>query len=210
MEGNMFIDNQHTQDYFKIIDLRKGKPREGYMERHHIIPRSLGGKDTKENMVWLSASDHFECHKLLTTITEGINKTKMWSALWRMMNKQSQTQQRDYLFTNEEYKEARKQHSIAHSQRMSGTNNPFFGQTHSDKTRSLMSSLKKGKTYEEIMGTEKAAEMRMKRSIEQSGKLKGPQKKVTCPHCGTIGGQGIMKRWHGKNCKSYSTDIDIA
>ena len=82
-----------------------------------------------------------------------------------------------------------------------GTNNPFFNKTHTDQTRSIMSIRKKGKTYEEIMGPEKAAEMRLRRSLEQQGIVKGPQEKVECPHCGKVGGLGIMKRWHYDKCK---------
>ena len=26
--------------------------------------------------------------------------------------------------------------------------------------------------------------------------------KITCPHCGKVGGIAIMKRWHFDNCKS--------
>ena len=28
-----------------------------------------------------------------------------------------------------------------------------------------------------------------------------PKNKVSCPHCGAVGGEGIMKRWHFDNCK---------
>ena len=31
---------------------------------------------------------------------------------------------------------------------------------------------------------------------------KYPQEKVTCQYCGTIGGKGLMKRYHGENCKN--------
>lgn len=36
-----------------------------YMERHHIILRSKGGRLTKENMVYLLAQEHFYAHKIL-------------------------------------------------------------------------------------------------------------------------------------------------
>ena len=36
-----------------------------YYEKHHIIPRCMGGKDNKENLVLLTAREHFICHKLL-------------------------------------------------------------------------------------------------------------------------------------------------
>lgn len=39
-----------------------------YYENHHIIPRCIGGLDTIENLVLLTAKEHFLCHKLLTYI----------------------------------------------------------------------------------------------------------------------------------------------
>ena len=37
-----------------------------YTEKHHIIPRSLGGSNDIDNLVRLTAKQHFICHKLLT------------------------------------------------------------------------------------------------------------------------------------------------
>jgi hypothetical protein len=36
-----------------------------YTEKHHITPKSLGGKDRKANLVSLTAREHFICHLLL-------------------------------------------------------------------------------------------------------------------------------------------------
>jgi hypothetical protein len=30
---------------------------------------------------------------------------------------------------------------------------------------------------------------------------RGPQKKITCPHCDKMGGKSLMKRYHFDNCK---------
>jgi len=43
-----------------------------------------------------------------------------------------------------------------------GAQNPFFGKTHSKATREYLSSLKTGKTWEELFGEEKAKELRKK------------------------------------------------
>ena len=51
---------------------------EGYTERHHIVPRSLGGGDEPENLVRLTARDHYFAHCCLAKIYGG----KMWSALF--------------------------------------------------------------------------------------------------------------------------------
>ena len=41
------------------------KENGGYFENHHIIPRSFGGSDDKDNLVLLTAKEHFICHFLL-------------------------------------------------------------------------------------------------------------------------------------------------
>jgi len=52
--------------YSKIIDNRKSNPpAEGYSEVHHILPRSLGGTNDSDNLVRLTAREHFIVHYLL-------------------------------------------------------------------------------------------------------------------------------------------------
>lgn len=209
----MFIANDAYKQYYDIINHanticpRNMKKKDamlvrGYIEDHHIIPKSLGGEDRIANKVWLTAAEHFICHRLLTQMTEGNANGKMWAALWRMMNKQSKNQVRNYTIAPEEYAEAREKNAKNHSVRVRGKLNPFYNKTHSDNTRAVMSAKKKGKTYEEIFGIEKAAEMRARRSIESLGRVRGKQQLAVCPHCGTVGGYSVMGRWHGDNCKS--------
>ena len=56
-------------DYQKIYDnlIRKrleNPPTEKF-ERHHIVPRSLGGSDDKDNIVKLTLREHYIAHLLL-------------------------------------------------------------------------------------------------------------------------------------------------
>lgn len=55
--------------YDKIINKAKSESRkkspETYYELHHIIPKSKGGSNKKENLVLLTAREHFVCHQLL-------------------------------------------------------------------------------------------------------------------------------------------------
>lgn len=57
--------------YDKII-LKASKllriKNEIYYEKHHIIPKCLGGTDEEKNLVLLTPKEHFICHKLLTFI----------------------------------------------------------------------------------------------------------------------------------------------
>lgn len=56
-----------------------------YTETHHIQPLSLGGSDSKENLVELSAREHFIAHKLLFRIYRGTNnESHMAYAFWQM------------------------------------------------------------------------------------------------------------------------------
>ena len=56
--------------YFQIIRNRRNNPlpEEEYGEVHHIIPRSFSGLDTPENLIRLSAREHFIVHFLLYKI----------------------------------------------------------------------------------------------------------------------------------------------
>ena len=54
--------------YDQIIDRARERELNGYRERHHILPRCMGGDDSPENLVELTAREHFLCHWLLTKI----------------------------------------------------------------------------------------------------------------------------------------------
>lgn len=174
----MFLTNAYSEEYYKIINDRKIQHKDSvYCEKHHIIPKSLGGPNNRDNLVYLSAKDHFRCHQLLVQFTEGEAKSKMWSGLWRMMNKQSRNQERDYDILPEDYEAARKAHAKHQSDRMTGESNPFFGKRHSAETKEQMSKSKKGKSYEEIYGVEHASDMKEKRRIETTGKKRSAETK---------------------------------
>lgn len=80
----MFLDNKYTRWYLNIVTKRKTFLYDGYTEKHHIIPKSLGGSNEPENLVRLSAKEHFICHLLLTKMTEGKAKEKMVNAAFTM------------------------------------------------------------------------------------------------------------------------------
>lgn len=72
--------------YDEIITNRLENPIQGYVERHHILPRSLGGTDDSDNIVCLSAREHFICHWLLVKIyPTGTEHMKMAFALNMML-----------------------------------------------------------------------------------------------------------------------------
>jgi hypothetical protein len=83
----MFKTNKYSKFYYSIIknaiQLNRVKPGN---ERHHILPRSLGGSNDKSNLVNLTPREHYICHLLLTKFTNGNAYQKMSYALHRMTN----------------------------------------------------------------------------------------------------------------------------
>ena len=78
--------------YNQIVERAKNRVLDCYTESHHIIPRCMGGGDEKENLVNLTAREHFICHRLLVQIHPSNNKLKF--ALWAMCNMKSKRQSR--------------------------------------------------------------------------------------------------------------------
>ena len=78
----VFINNKYTKLYYKIINQAKSRTIVGYTENHHIIPKSLGGNNNRDNLVALTAREHFLCHLLLTKMTQGKSRHKMICAVF--------------------------------------------------------------------------------------------------------------------------------
>lgn len=73
-------------DYLKIynqlIKPSSNRKLSCYIEKHHIIPRCMGGGDEIENIVELTAREHFIAHRLLCEIYP--QNVKLKHALWLM------------------------------------------------------------------------------------------------------------------------------
>lgn len=93
-------------DYKRQYDLLMEKARqrgkvEGYKERHHIIPRCMGGSNKKENLVELTAREHYVAHRLLWMAY----RTRAMATAFHMMTRSQHLHQRK--FTNRQYETAR-------------------------------------------------------------------------------------------------------
>jgi hypothetical protein len=65
---------------------RQINPAIGLTERHHIIPKSMGGSNERLNIAVLTIREHLIAHAFLTRITSGIDNIRMSKALSRMLN----------------------------------------------------------------------------------------------------------------------------
>jgi hypothetical protein len=88
----IFIKNKYTNWYFSIISnalVQSRSKKTAYYERHHIIPRCISGTNDPENLVLLTAREHFICHRLLVLmVNDGESRRKMILSV-RYMTKRS-------------------------------------------------------------------------------------------------------------------------
>lgn len=68
--------------YDKLMEKARFREATGYVERHHVVPKCLGGTEEKGNIVLLSAKEHFFAHRLLTKIFP--KSAGVWYALIAM------------------------------------------------------------------------------------------------------------------------------
>ena len=58
----------YKKHYNLLIEKALNRNIECYVEKHHIIPRCLGGSDNESNLIKFTPEEHFLAHKLLTKI----------------------------------------------------------------------------------------------------------------------------------------------
>jgi hypothetical protein len=126
-----FLQNKYLRWYQSIVLTAQKRVPIGYVEKHHIVPRSLGGTDSASNIVSLTAREHFVCHMLLTRITSGHHQVLMKFALGKFIQT-APGQERS--FTSWEYNKIREAISQART-----------GRKHSDDARKKMSDKRKGR-----------------------------------------------------------------
>jgi len=137
--------NKYKQWYTDITDRAKNRVLETYTESHHIVPRSLGGGDEANNLVNLTAREHFVCHWLLVKMTTGQEHHKMLNAL-RMMRAEKQGQQRYNTKINARvYENIKQEYAELQSKQFTGTGNGFYGKTHTEEARKRISEANKGR-----------------------------------------------------------------
>lgn len=131
-------------NYLKIYasltnaDRLKGRSKKsGIYEKHHILPKSLGGTNDKSNLVLLTPREHYLAHWLLFKIYSGADKAKMAYAFFQMTRVNSQHSRQ---ITSRQYERAREAMSI-----IKGELHPAYGRTFWDEEqRSRMSVSKLG------------------------------------------------------------------
>jgi len=94
-------NQHHLVRYNNFISALKGQVVEGYSEKHHIVPRSHGGSNKKDNLIALTPRQHFIAHRMLWKAYGG----SMTRAFFLMSkaNKYGQVGSKTYAMAREEY-----------------------------------------------------------------------------------------------------------
>lgn len=151
-----------------------------YHERHHIVPKSVGGGNEEENLIDLFAREHFEAHRLLALENpENDNLIYAWGCMTWTKDKNQQRVK----VTAEEYEEAKKIYSEMCSKRYAGENNPNYGRKHTEEEKKKMSENHRKHFGESnhYYGKHHSDEIRKKMS--ENSKIK---KKVLCLETGIV------------------------
>jgi hypothetical protein len=219
----MYLQNKYTRCYYSIIQRAKIRILKIPYERHHIIPRSLGGNNFKENIVKLTAHEHFVCHLLLTKMIKGKNKEKMVYAAWAMANLENQNQQRHkvtgkiYSMLRQEYCKVKSVHTKLNNpmhdpeirlrhQEAIAKRGKTLGNTgcKRDAMPEELKAILRQKTIDSMTSErrEQIKQQQLNRTPEQKEKYAfAHSKRISCLYCRCVCAPGTFARYHGDNCK---------
>ncbi len=140
--------------YDLIIERAKERLLTGYYEKHHIIPRCMNGTDDLENIVSLTAKEHYIVHRLLIKIYP--ENKKLICAFWMMCNGSKKCRIPP---SPKAYEEAK----ILFSKYLKNRVPTFKGKHHSEETKKKISISKKGQDF--WTGRKHSEESKIKQSI---------------------------------------------
>lgn len=186
-----FIDN--------ILETRGRFGCEGYKERHHIIPKCMGGTNDETNLIDLYAREHFDAHKMLAE--ENPDNKKLFYAYWRMC-----VTKKGDICTADEYEVAKERCARMSSQlhkgrkwstlrrktlseKRKGSGNPMYGKRLSEEHKMKLITSRKGakqteetkqKIREAHIGKTHSDESKKKVSIANMGRPCSKEAKIAC------------------------------
>lgn len=230
----MYLNNKYTHWYYSIINRATSRTlsKDIYIEKHHIIPRSLGGNNSKNNLVNLTAREHFICHRLLTKMTENKNKRKMMFAINMMLSK-TKSQNR-YVCSSHTYKKIKEDWSKVNpfndlEWQKENSKTARVGKLHTTESKNLISQKNKGKAPHNkgvpmssemklrIIQTKKSNPrpawnkgIKMNYSLEAQSKMIRPKTWKICPPNGKEEEITNLKKFCRENNLSWRAMKDLA
>ena len=151
----------HSLIYNQIINRARSRSIEGYTEKHHIVPKCLGGSNDKSNIVRLTGREHYIVHQLLVKIYPN-NRGLIYALHAMSVFKNASDGMLVGRSKNKRYSWVREKHAKQVSLDRKGKTGYKQTEEHrnkctqsrigikrSDETRQRMSNAKKGKVFSE-------------------------------------------------------------
>jgi len=205
----MFLENKYTRWYFDIIKKAQSRTLEKPYDRHHIIPKSLGGDNHPSNIVKLTHREHFVCHRLLIHMVENSLRYKMAFAAWqqsRSFKFKGKVTSRTFAILRSDlskYYTGQKRKPFS-EQAKSNMRAGAAGRKKPKMTEEWLESIHRGvKKREKLIGEKNpfygkthSNEFKLKKAEHNRNRPK-----VHCTHCDKFFDVGMANRWHLDNCK---------
>lgn len=172
-----------TSRYWKIYNnlCIRGQSRkfsEGLYEKHHIIPKSLGGDNSKGNLTFLTYKEHFIVHRILPKILCDSNHiSKMIWALHRMAFSRAPRNSQRTLLNSHQYNKARELH-----RKNMIENHPSKNNNNAKNWREKVSAAVKSH-WDDNENRRQVASERMKKTWDE-------KREVMSSHCKSISKKG--------------------
>lgn len=152
----------YAKHYDTLIQRAQARSLSGYAEQHHILPKCMGGSDLASNLVYLTPEEHYVAHQLLIKIYPD-NRLLVFAA--------------------------HKMTSDPHGHRINLRLYGWLRRKHTETIKNHLTgrvSERKGRTYAEIFGEDKAAELKHARSLQWRAKPKSQthRKRISDAHKG--------------------------
>ena len=129
----------YPSHYDRLIQRAAQRERcDGYTERHHILPRCMGGTNAASNLVYLTAEEHYVAHQLLVKMHRGNHKLVFaLNAMLRSTHKhKGRTANKNYAWARAAFAKSSSAQNSGDNHPMkrpevaakvSGKNNPMYG-----------------------------------------------------------------------------------
>lgn len=148
--------------YDRLIERGKRTLIHGYRELHHIVPKCIGGTNKRDNLVYLTAEEHFVAHRLLSKMYP--NEPKLILAIAAMQRSSGNQVRNNKIFgkLREKIAEALRTRPISEESRLARIKSNI-GQKRTEETKKNISEAKKG--------VKQPPESNLKRAIWSSNRI---------------------------------------
>ncbi len=157
LENNMIIwpvcltETKYSKWYSDLMAKSKIRTLTGYTEKHHIIPRSFGGSDDKDNIAVLTAREHYIAHWLLWKMKFSQPYSGKMAHAFATFFSRTFTKDRsihhNYNLNSRTYEKVKTESAAYISENFSGENAAWYGRKHTEESKKIIGEKSKLKTF---------------------------------------------------------------